>query len=168
GQTVDTGGEGGGAGGRDGKEVRAAMHGDATADETTNVDIYPGGRDGGGGTGDGGLRQLTTARGADNTPRYSPDRQWLAYLSMERPGFEADRQRLMLVGRTAGRTEGRTVEATAGWTLSVGSYTWCPDSKCIYTVVEERGRENVYRIDVPSFRRSVVIGSSGVNSNVSV
>ena len=74
----------------------------------------------------------------------------------------------MLVARTGGRTEGRTVEATAGWTLSVGSYSWCPDSKCIHAVVEERGRENIYRIDVPSFRRSVVVGSSGVNTNVSV
>src|SRR5438309_8643356 len=87
---------------------------------------------------------------------------------MERPGFEADRERLMLVGRTGGWAEGRTVEVTRGWTLSVGSYTWCPDSKCVYAVVEERGRDNLYRIDVPSFHRSVVIGNSGVNTNPSL
>src|SRR5256886_11509749 len=86
---------------------------------------------------------------------------------MERRGFEADRQRVMLVARTGGRTEGRTVEATAGWTSSVGSYTWSPDSKCIHAVVEERGRENIYRIDFPSFRRSVAV-SSGVNTGVNV
>src|SRR5213595_336628 len=68
------------------------------------------------------------------TPRYSPDGKWLAYLSMERAGFEADRQRLMLVGRSDGRTGGPSVEATKGWTLSVGSYIWCPDSKCVYGV----------------------------------
>ena len=166
--TIATGGDGDVAVAPDGKEIAVAMHGDSTVADNTNVDIYLISRDGGGGTGDGGLRQLTTAQGADNTPRYSPDGQWLAYLSMERPGFEADRQRVMLVARTGGRTEGRTVEATAGWTLSVGSYSWCPDSKCIHAVVEERGRENIYRIDVPSFRRSVVVGSSGVNTNVSV
>jgi len=166
--TIATGGDGDVAVAPDGKEIAVAMHGDSTVADNTNVDIYLISRDGGGGTGDGGLRQLTTAQGADNTPRYSPDGQWLAYLSMERPGFEADRQRVMLVARTGGRTEGRTVEATAGWTLSVGSYGWCPDSKCIHAVVEERGRENIYRIDVPSFRRSVVVGSSGANTNVSV
>jgi len=166
--TIATGGDGDVAVAPDGKEIAVAMHGDSTVADNTNVDIYLISRDGGGGTGDGGLRQLTTAQGADNTPRYSPDGQWLAYLSMERPGFEADRQRVMLVARTGGRTEGRTVEATAGWTLSVGSYSWCPDSKCIHAVVEERGRENIYRIDVPSFRRSVVVGSSGANTNVSV
>src|SRR5881398_3150435 len=166
--TIATSGDGDVAVAPDGKEIAVALHGDSSVADNTNVDIYLTTREGGGGRGDGGLRQLSTGKGADNTPRYSPDGHWLAYLSMERPGFEADRERLMLVGRTGGWTEGRTVEVTAGWTLSVGSYTWCPDSKCIYTVVEERGRENVYRIDVPSFRRSVVIGSSGVNSNVSV
>jgi dipeptidyl aminopeptidase/acylaminoacyl peptidase len=166
--TIATSGDGDVAVAPDGKEIAVALHGDSTVADNTNVDIYLITRDGGGGTGDGGLRQLTTAKGADNTPRYSPDGQWLAYLSMERPGFEADRERVMLVGRTGGRTEGRTVEATAGWTLSVGSYTWCPDSKCIYATVEERGRENVYRIDLPSFARSRVVGPAGVNTDVSV
>src|SRR5947199_9563053 len=88
---------------------------------------------------------------------------------MERAGFEADRQRLMIVRRNDGTTErGAPVEVTAGWTLSVGSYTWCPDSKCLYTVVEERGRDNIYRIDVPSFRRSLAVGASGVNTAVNV
>ena len=166
--TIATSGDGDVAVAPDGHEIAVALHGDSSVADNTNVDIYLITRDGGGGTGDGGLRQLTTAKGADNTPRYSPDGQWLAYLSMERPGFEADRERLMLVGRTGARTEGRTVEATAGWTLSIGSYTWCPDSKCIYAVVEERGRESIYRIDLPSFRQSLVIGGSGVNSGVGV
>jgi len=166
--TIATSGDGDVAVAPDGKEIAVALHADSTVADNTNVDIYLIGRDWGGGTGDGGLRQLTTAKGADNTPRYSPDGQWLAYLSMERPGFEADRERVMLVGRSGGRTEGRTVEATAGWTLSVGSYTWCPDSNCIYATVEERGRENVYRIDLPSFARSRVVGPAGVNTDVSV
>src|SRR5439155_21380382 len=98
------------------------------------------------------MRELTAGRGADNTPRYSPDGKWLAYLSMERAGFEADRQRLMLVGRSDGWTGGPSVEASKGWTLSVGSYIWCPDSKCGYVVVEGRGRDNIYRSDLPSVR----------------
>src|SRR6266498_814222 len=160
--TIATGGDGDVAVAPDGKEIAVAMHGDATVADNTNVDVYVIERD-------GALRQLTTGRGADNTPRYSPDGKWLAYLSMERPGFEADRQRLMLVGRKDGRTEGgKVTEATTGWTLSVGSYTWCPDSKCIYAVVEERGRDNIYRIDVPSFRRTVVLSGGGVNTNVNV
>src|SRR5436309_2488918 len=146
----------------DGKALAVALHGDSSVADNTNVDVYLLGPDG------SGMRALTTTCGADNTPRYSPDGRWLAYLSMERAGFEADRERLMVMRRKDGRTEGGSpTEITAGWSLSVGSYTWCPDSKCIYAVVEERGRENIYRIDFPSFRRSVAV-SSGVNTGVNV
>src|SRR5438270_13930949 len=84
---------------------------------------------------------------------------------MERAGFEADRVRLMVADRSTGM--GPIVDATAGWAMSVGSYTWCPNSKCVYAVVEDRGRDNIYRIDLPSFRRSIVV-SGGVNTGVQV
>src|SRR5437016_6805735 len=108
--TIATGGDGDVAVAPDGKEIAVAMHGDSTVADNTNVDIYVMGPDG------SGMRALTTGRGADNTPRYSTDGQWLPYLSMERAGFEADRQRLVLVGRSDGRTGGPGVEATKGWT----------------------------------------------------
>jgi dipeptidyl aminopeptidase/acylaminoacyl peptidase len=167
--TIATGGAGDVAVAPDGKEVAVAMHLDSTVADNTNVDIVLLNPDG------SGMRPLTTGRGsgagaggagADHTPRYSPDGRWLAYLSLERAGFESDRGRLMLVGRSDGRTAGLPVDATKGWTLSVGSYAWCPDSRCIYAVVEERGRGNIYRIDVPSFRRSIVPTGGGVSTSV--
>jgi len=155
--TIATSGDGDVAVSPDGKDILVAMHGDSTVADNTNVDIY---------AVDGAtLRRITTNPGADNTPRYSPDGRWAAYLSMERAGFEADRVRLMLGDRRSG---GAAVDATAGWNLSVGSYTWCPDSRCVYAVVEERGRDNIYRIDIPSFRRSIVPAGGGVNTNVQV
>src|SRR5712671_2040868 len=158
--TIATGGDGDVTISPDGKDILVAMHGDSTVADNTNVDIY---------AVDGQtFHQITTNPGADNTPRYSPDGKWLAYLSMERAGFEADRVRLMLKRRKGGTTEsGAAVEATAGWSLSVGAYTWCPNSLCVYAVVEERGRDKIYRIDIPSFRHSVVV-SSGVNTGVQV
>src|SRR5437879_2079755 len=140
--TIATSGDGDVAVAPDGKEIAVALHGDSTVADNTNVDIYLTTQDGGGGTGDAGLRQLTTAQGADNTPRYSPDGQWLAYLSMERPGFEADRERLMVMRRRYGRTEGGSpIEMTAGWTLSLSGYTSYPDSTWVATAVAERSAE---------------------------
>ena len=160
---IATGGDGDVAVSPDGREIAVAMHGDSVVADNTNVDVYVMAPDG------SGLHAITADnKGADNTPRYSPDGQWVSWLSMERAGFEADRLRLLMRRRTAGQSDGRTVEATAGWTLSVGSYAWCPDSKCIYAVVEERGRDNIYRIDVPTFRRTVVVSGNGLNTNVSV
>ena len=154
--TIATGGDGDVAVSPDGKDILVAMHGDSVVADNTNADIY---------AVDGTtLRRITTNPGADNTPRYSPDGRWAAYLSMERAGFEADRLRLMLGDRRSG---GAAVEATTGWSLSVGSYTWCPDSKCVYAVVEERGRDNIYRIDIPGFKRTRVV-TGGVNTSVQV
>src|SRR5690349_6003989 len=68
--TIATSGDGDVAVAPDGKEIAVALHGDSTVGDHTNVDIYLIARDGGGGTGDAGLRRLTTGKGADNTPRY--------------------------------------------------------------------------------------------------
>ncbi len=161
--TIATPGDGDVSVSPDGHEIAVAMHADSTVADNTNVDIYLLPADG------APMYSLTAAnRGADNTPRYSPDGKWLSYLSMERPGFEADRLRLMLVPRAGGQASGPAVEATAGWTLSVGSYTWCPDSRCLYAVVEERGLDNLYRIDVPGFQRTAVVAGNGANTNVQV
>jgi len=133
------------------------MHADSTVADNTNVDIY---------AIDGpNLHRVTTNPGADNTPRFSPDNRWTSFLSMERAGFEADRVRLMVADRSTGM--GPIVDATAGWALSVGSYSWCPNSKCIYAVVEERGRDNIYRIDIPGYKRTRVI-AGGVNTGIQV
>lgn len=155
--TIATSGDGDYAVSPDGQFLVVAMHGDSTVADNTNVDLY---------TIDGPmLHRITTNQGADNTPRFSPDNRWASFLSMERAGFEADRVRLMVADRSTGM--GSPVDATAGWTLSIGSYTWCPNSKCVYAVVEERGRDNIYRIEIPGYKRTRVI-TGGVNTGVQV
>jgi len=157
--TIATGGDGDVAVSPDGGHIVAAVHADSTVADNTNVDLatVP--------NGGGPLVPFTPNPGADNTPRFSPDGKWLAYLSMERPGFEADRLRLMLLDRR--NATAKPAEVTSGWNLSVGSVTWCPNSKCLYAVVEERGRDNIYRIDVPGYKRTR-IATSGVNTGVQV
>ena len=161
--TIATSGDGDVAVSPDGQEIAVAIHSDATVADSTDVDVYVMRQD--------GINErrridhLSRGRGADNTPRFSPDGKRLTFLSMERPGFEADRVRVMVADWPVSASV--PVDATAGWTLSVGSYTWCPNSKCIYAVVEERGRDNIYRIDVPGYKRTRVI-TGGVNTGVQV
>ncbi len=162
--TIATGGAGDVAIAPDVREIAVAVRGDAAVAVNTNTEVYVIGPAGGSDT---TWRRISTSAGADHTPRFSPDGKWLAFLSMERAGFEADRNRLMLVPRAGGRTGGPATEATTGWGLSVGSYTWCPDAKCVYAMVEERGADNIYRIDLPSFRRTRVV-TGGVNSAIQV
>jgi dipeptidyl aminopeptidase/acylaminoacyl peptidase len=168
--TIATGGDGDVAVSPDGRAIAVAMHDDSTVADNTNVDIYLLGPRG------PLLRPITGGRGADNTPRWSPDGTMFAYLSMERAGFEADRVRLVVLGFSPDTTQrplnrfrplGPLGQATVGWDLSVGSYTWCPNSKCVFAVVEERGRDNIYRIDIPTFKRTRVV-TGGVNTSVQV
>ena len=154
--TIATGGDGDVAVSRDG--ILLAMHGDSTVADNTNVDIYFMYLDG------QGMRQFKTNPGADHTPRFSPDGRYISYLSMERPGFEADRQRLMLtIGIQVQGNDPVGTDVTAGGNLAVGSYHWGPNSKCNYAVVEQRGRDNIHRNDGPRVRRTRV-GSRGPNT----
>ena len=92
----------------------------------------------------GTSHKVSASMGNDNNPQYSPDGKYIAYSSMERAGFEADRQRLMIYNRT----NQKTTELTAGFTLSIGNILWSPDSKRIYFTAEEKGNISVYSISL--------------------
>ncbi|RPJ80334.1 MAG: S9 family peptidase, partial [Acidobacteria bacterium] len=100
---------------------------------------------------------LTKANPAnDNNPVFSPDRRWLAYRAQMRPGFEADRQHLMLMD-----WQNRQVrDLTGDWTLSVDEILWSPDSRFIYAHTEEEARTSLYRISIPDGTRERVVKNS--------
>jgi dipeptidyl aminopeptidase/acylaminoacyl peptidase len=75
--------------------------------------------------------------GSDTTPRYSPDGKYIAYRSQTRNGYEADRFRLMLYDRKAGTSK----EISTSFDRWVGEFVWAPDSRNIFIVAEDRGRE---------------------------
>src|SRR5437773_2216967 len=50
-------------------------------------------------------KKISTSRGADSTPLYSPDGKYLAWRSQARAGFEADKWRLLVQDRHSGDTE---------------------------------------------------------------
>jgi dipeptidyl aminopeptidase/acylaminoacyl peptidase len=137
----------------DGSEVAFVMNPDSTAATNTNNDVFVMHPDG------TGRRAVTSNRGDQNTPRYSPDGKYLAYRSQPTPVFESDRTHLMILDRNSGQA----TDLTPDWPLSVGEIVWAPDSKAIYTTVEERGRVGIWRIAVPSGTRTRLVydGTAG-------
>jgi dipeptidyl aminopeptidase/acylaminoacyl peptidase len=123
----------------DGKEVVYARNTDEFEAGSTNSDLFlvP--------LGGGEAKRITGAnRGWDGSPLYSPDGRYLAYLSQEREGFEADRFRLMLYDRKSGSAR----ELTAGFDRAVDSFVWAPSSDRIYFVASDETYAPIYQIDV--------------------
>jgi dipeptidyl aminopeptidase/acylaminoacyl peptidase len=79
-------------------------------------------------------------------PEFSPDGKTLAYLAMARPGYEADRLRIVLRAWPDGETRVLTEE----WDRSASTIVWAPDGKMIYTVAANLGQTSLFAVDVAS------------------
>ncbi|MFO0940141.1 MAG: S9 family peptidase [Pirellulales bacterium] len=98
-------------------------------------------------SGGGVLRHITPGMpGYDLEPRYSPDGRFIAFHSMERPGFEADRNRIMLYDRVSGTLR----DATLGLDQTCHNAQWSDDSKSVYFHSEVHGTQQLYKLNIES------------------
>ncbi len=108
-------------------------------------------------------KRLTESNKAvDTTPVFSPDGKTLAWLAMERAGFEADRQRIMLRDWPSGADRALTQK----WDHSAGGIKWSRDGQTIFTTAANLGQDSLFAIDVKTGDAKCIIkdGSiSGVN-----
>lgn len=109
---------------------------------STNLDIFAVPADG-----SAAPVNLTDANDATDTlPTVSPDGQWLAYVAMKRPGYEADRQVLMLRNIATGATKA----LTEGWDRSVASIAWEANGKGLLVRANDVLDNPVFRVDAAS------------------
>jgi len=80
--------------------------------------------------------------GFDQDPVFSPDGRSLAWTSMARAGYEADRTRLMVLDVA---TQQRR-ELTAGWDFEANHPQWAADSKSLYFLSAENFTYQIYQI----------------------
>ena len=83
-------------------------------------------------------------KGYDTNPTYSPDGKSIAWLSMERDGYEADQNRLMVMNLETGET----TFVSKDFDSNVDSYCWSADCKRIYFTGVWHGESQVYQIDL--------------------
>lgn len=104
----------------------------------------------------GPLKNITPGMpGYDQEPKYSPNGRYIAFHSMERGGFEADRDRIMLYDRSTHELN----ELTEGLDQTTHHAQWSEDGETIYFDSETRGTLQIYAIKVESGRAKQV--SSG-------
>ena len=86
--------------------------------------------------------------GYDTDPVWSPDGSKIAWISMERDGYEADKQRLMIasVGLNGDGKAiiGTPVDATAGFRYNVSGPVWTEDSKGIFFASLAEGLQGMF------------------------
>ena len=120
----------------DGAELVYARDTEARPELSTNSDIFMVPIAG------GDTRRITTRRGADTSPAYSPDGRYIAWRSQARPGFEADVWELWLYDRSNG-TSRRLAADFPNWITSV---KWAPNSRSMLVTAPERGDNVLYEV----------------------
>lgn len=81
-------------------------------------------------------------KGYDNNPSYSSSGQ-LAWLSMARDGFEADKNDIIVRDLV-----GKDKNLTAAIDLSISDFSWHPSGKLIYFLAATKGTVQIFELDV--------------------
>ena len=84
--------------------------------------------------------------GYDQNPVFSPDGKWLAWESMERDGYEADKNRLFVMNLQTGEK----TDMSANFDQNSSNLVWSSDSKNLYFVSCWHALTQVYRLDLAS------------------
>ncbi|MEX0602324.1 MAG: S9 family peptidase [Bacteroidota bacterium] len=120
----------------DGKEVVFTRNTDSMIATSTNNDLFvvP--------IGGGPPKRITDNPANDSQPLYSPDGRYIAYRKMDRAGFEADRNQLVVYARSTGA---HTI-LTKNFDRSVDDVVWAPDSRSLYFTSDDRGNKAIFRV----------------------
>ena len=89
-------------------------------------------------------KYINLNNGYDFNPKFSPDGKYVAWLSMERAGYEADRQRLCIYDLK----ENTKTYVTESFDSSVDDFCWAPDSYTLYYIAVWHATENLYRTNL--------------------
>ena len=82
--------------------------------------------------------------GYDINPKFSPDGRYVAWLSMERDGYESDRQRLCIYDLQ----KNTKTYVTESFDSSVDDFCWAPDSYTLYYIGVWHATENLYKTNL--------------------
>jgi dipeptidyl aminopeptidase/acylaminoacyl peptidase len=89
-------------------------------------------------------RNLTEGMmGYDTNPAFSPDGSRIAWLSMERDGYEADKCRLFVMDMKSGEKTDLTTE----WDYTIEEFAWRPDGNALWFIAYHTGVAPVFSID---------------------
>ena len=139
----------------DGAQVVFSVRATAGEPWSTNFDLYEVAVEG------GDPRNLTADNPAwDGQPAFSPDGTQLAYVAMDRPGFEADRFHLVLLNVKSGVKR----PLTQTWDRSIAAFSWSRDGKNLFATTDHLGQRPLWSVDAATGRASAITGAGEVEA----
>jgi acylaminoacyl-peptidase len=96
--------------------------------------------------------------GYDAGPAVSPDGKTLAWRSMKRGGFEADRQRILLRDLATGSVR----ELAPGWDRSPSALAWSRDGRELFVTADDLGQTPLFALDARSGKVRNLSGAGSV------
>ncbi|NWF50359.1 MAG: S9 family peptidase [Ignavibacteriaceae bacterium] len=140
----------------DGSEIAYSLNPEFTKATSTNIEIYLASL-----TSPQTPKLISVSNGVDCQPVYSPDGEWLAWTSMKRAGFEADKKDLILFNRKTGEIKNLTED----YDRSVDEIIWSPDSKIIYFTAGNGINNSIYKLNVEEEEISIFL-EDNYNTNI--
>ncbi|HEY3446554.1 MAG TPA: S9 family peptidase [Myxococcales bacterium] len=123
---------------------------------STNYDLFLAPADG-----SAAPKRLTAANKAwDTGPAFSPDGKTLAWRAMAKPGYEADRFRIMVKAWP----DGAERELAPAWDRSPGSLLWSKDGKTLFATADHLGHGGLFAIDVATGAAKDILKDGTVHS----
>ena len=95
---------------------------------------------------DGSCTVIPMGGGYDTAPLWSPDGTKIAWLSMARDGYEADKTRLMIADFADGKIS-NIRDLTADFKYNAAGPVWTADSKSIYFNALAEGLQGIFRVN---------------------
>jgi dipeptidyl aminopeptidase/acylaminoacyl peptidase len=144
----------------DGKEVAFTMNADKVVATSTNNDIFIIKLDEVKKNTAAPYKLISQSKGSDSQPVYSPDGKYIAFTSMARAGFEADKKSIIICNRITGKSKNLTEKID----LTAGELIWSPDSKFIYFDAPNEVQNSIYKINIETGKNEIVVKENGNTS----
>ncbi len=99
-------------------------------------------------------------QGGDANPVFSPGHKYLAYLSMRRPGFEADKKDIILYDLKTGAQR----NLTAAFPDTIADFVFGKDEKTIYFIASQSIYEPIFKLQLSSNKIEKIVPAVNANS----
>lgn len=90
--------------------------------------------------------------GYDTNPAFSPDGRYMAWLSMERDGYEADKNRLFIRDNATGQK----TYLTSDWDYTIEEFAWNPNGKNIWFIAYHQGVAPIFNMEIATHKVTTV------------